>query len=163
MIYYYQAFGLTIISEIKLPALTNANKSNTSNPIHVSLGKVPISLSSPALETKPFSTYNESEFLFELPNVAKYYVSNGTAIIIEADCDNWESILLYFYTNGIAAALFQRNFIPFHVSGIFVGENKVLLFAAPSRTGKSTTALQLQQKGYAPFTDDTALLKIIIN
>ena len=60
----------------------------------------------------------------------------------------------------MAAVLFQRNLIPFHVSGVFIALNKVLLFAAPSRTGKSTTAVMLQQRGYAPFTDDTAILSI---
>jgi hypothetical protein len=46
------------------------------------------------------------------------------------------------------------------MSGIFISADKVLLFAAPSRTGKSTTALMLHQKGYALFSDDTVLLHV---
>lgn len=60
----------------------------------------------------------------------------------------------------MAAALFQRNQIPFHVSGVFIDKERVLLFAAPSKTGKSTTSVMLQQQGYAPFTDDKAVLSI---
>jgi hypothetical protein len=60
----------------------------------------------------------------------------------------------------MASVLFQRNLIPFHVSGVFINDTKVLLFAAPSQTGKSTTSILLQQKGYAPFTDDTAVINV---
>lgn len=160
MKFQYQVYGLPLFSEIELPSLVGIGDVELSNPIKVSLGKVPLALVSEPNETKPFSTYNENEFLFDLPNVAKYYVSNGNAIVIEPIGENWEEILLHLYANGISAALYQRNLLPFHVSGVFVNENKVLLFAAPSRTGKSTTALMLQQKGYAPFTDDTAILKV---
>ena len=161
MSFKYQAFGVPIVSEIELPALVSTETLDMTNPIKVSVGKVPTTLRKQAIQEKPFTKLNELELLFELPQVASYYVNNGNEVIIEPLCDNWESVLLHFYTNGIAAALFQRNLLPFHVSGIFVAANKVILFAAPSRTGKSTTALQLQQKGYLPFTDDTALLHII--
>ena len=44
----------------------------------------------------------------------------------------------------------NKNFIQF----------RLWLFAAPSKTGKSTTALKLKEKGYNLFTDDTALIKV---
>jgi len=129
-------------------------------PIFVTQGVVGAELQNIPFEQNSISTFNENEFRYEIPNVAKYYVANGEQVIVEPLCENWDEILLYFYSNCMAAILFQRNMIPFHVSGVFVDENKVLLFAAPSRTGKSTTALMLQQRGYAPFTDDTAVLSV---
>ncbi len=160
MPYHYQAYGLPVIADIELPALLWCDDMLETTPIVVEVGKVPHQLQNPPLETKPFSSYNEHEFLYCLPQVANYYVAHGQQVVIEPLCENWDEILLYFYANCLGAALLQRNLIPFHVSGVFTEPNKVLLFAAPSRTGKSTTALMLQQKGYAPFTDDTALLTV---
>lgn len=162
MPFHYIAFGLPIVSDIELPALMANNIfDKTLRPLTISLGKVEDALKAAPLEIKPFSSFNDTEFRYELPDIGKYYVGNGVNVVIEPLCDRWDEILLYFYANCLAAALYQRNIIPFHVSGVFVDPAKVLLFAAPSRTGKSTTALMLQEIGYAPFTDDTAILHII--
>ena len=160
MPFQYQAFGLPILSAIELPDLAGFSANIRSNPINIELGKVPVSLIESPTEIKPLSTFNEHEFLFMLPDIAKYYVSNGNKIIVEPLTDNWDDIRLHLYANCLAVALFQRDILPFHVSGVFTAPNKVILFAAPSRTGKSTMAVLLQQKGYVPFTDDTAVLSV---
>ena len=161
MLFHYQAYGIPIISDVKLPALIPNNKIDGElKPLNVSLGKVADTLINTPTETKPFSSLNQTEFRFALPNVGKYYVANGTEIIIEPLSDNWNEVLLHFYANCLAAALLQRNIIPFHVSGVILPSERVVLFAAPSRTGKSTTAIKLQERGYAPFTDDTAILEV---
>ena len=131
MPYQYQAYGIPIISDIELPALIFLEEKLTAKPINVAQGIVPDSLQNAPLEEKPFSTFNVHEFRFVIPSVAKYYVANGEKIIIEPLCDNWDEILLYFYSNCLAAALFQRSLIPFHVSGFFIDKQSVLLFAAP--------------------------------
>lgn len=160
MTYQYLTYGIPLVSTIELPAFVRVTETSKIRPISVSQGQVPDKLQNEPTETKPFSVFNEHEFVYSMPDIARYYVKNGEEIIIEAHCDNWEDILLYFYSNCMAAVLFQRNMLPFHVSGIFIAENKVLLFAAPSRTGKSTTSVILQQKGYKPFTDDTAIMVV---
>lgn len=160
MPFTYLAYGIPVISSIELPALFGTTDTNGLTPIIVEVGTVAPTLRDTPLEQKPFTMFNEQEFRYEIPEVARYYVSEGNQIVIEPLGDNWDEILLYVYCNCLAAALFQRNLIPFHVSGVFIRAKEVLLFAAPSRTGKSTTALMLQHKGYAPFTDDTALLVV---
>lgn len=154
------AFGIPVISEIPLPAFLEYSGNSIIEPIEVTKGEVPTRLQSLALVTESFVIFNESEFLHTIPEIARYYVQKGNKIIIEPLSDNWTEVLLFFYSNCLAAALFQRNMIPFHVSGIFLDKNRVLLFAAPSGTGKSTTAVMLQEQGYAPFTDDTAVLSV---
>ncbi len=157
----FTAYGIPIISSVNLPAfIAFPDVDHGVKPIDVKIGKVPDMLTNDPAEKKPFSVFNEHEFLYRVPRVARYYIHHGEEIIIEPECDHQEDILLYFYSNCMAAALYQRNLIPFHVSGVFIEDNKVLLFAAPSRTGKSTTSVMLQQKGYAPFTDDTAILNV---
>ncbi|TFV97391.1 hypothetical protein E4S40_01675 [Algoriphagus kandeliae] len=96
----------------------------------------------------------------EIEGVAKYLVRNGKEILIEPTSEDWKSILLFFYSNCLGALLFQRDLIPFHVSGVLDPDGKVWLFAAPSQTGKSTTALKLKEKGFEIFTDDTALIYV---
>lgn len=159
MKYNYVAFGLSVISDIELSAFMPVEEVLPGgDPVKVYQGKAPEEIQEPPLERKPFSVFNSREFLYTMPGIARYYVQDGEKVVIEAQCDDWSSILLFFYSNCMAAVLYQRNLIPFHVSGVFIGERKVLLFAAPSRTGKSTTAVMLEQKGYPAFTDDTAVL-----
>ncbi|MCU0349427.1 MAG: hypothetical protein MUF43_01165 [Flavobacterium sp.] len=158
MTYKYLAYGIPIISSIELTALIENTENLALQPITVSEARVPENLEKTPLETKPFSVYNENEFLYNVPEVARYYVRDGKEIIIERLDGNWNEVLLHFYANCMAVALFQRNLIPFHVSGVFVDKGRVLLFAAPSRNGKSTTSVMLQQRGYPLFTDDTAIL-----
>ena len=161
MNYSYVAFGLPVLSDLELEAFMPAEHGDESlRPVRVSIGEVPAALENPPLESKPFTTFNEREFLYAVPGVARYYVRDGETVIIEPQSEDWRTILLFFYSNSMAAALFQRNIIPFHVSGVFVERGKVLLFAAPSRTGKSTTAVMLEQQGFPVFTDDTAVLTI---
>ncbi|WP_337042551.1 hypothetical protein [Emticicia sp. 17c] len=160
MTYLYEAYRIPIISDIELPSLIQSTGLSDTPPIRVVQGVVPASLKEEPLERKPFSIFNENELLCSIPDVGRYYVCGGNYICIEPISNNQAEVLLYFYSNCLAAALLQRNLIPFHVSGVFVAPQKVLLFSASSKVGKSTTALMLQQKGYQVFTDDTALLTV---
>lgn len=155
----YLSYGIPVISTIELTAFASTTETFDEQQIlFVSEGNVPNHLENQPLETKPFSIFNEKEFIYAVPDVARYYIRDGKEIIIERTNGSWNEVLLFFYANCMAAALFQRNLIPFHVSGVFVDKSNVLLFAAPSRNGKSTTSVMLQQRGYPLFTDDTAIL-----
>lgn len=159
--YYYQAFGVPIISEIQLPALLSITKYEAlETPVFVKLGTVPDDLEREGHQADKFTFCNPNEMLYKIPDKIKFYISNGKNIVIEPINKNYSASLIYFYSNALAAILFQRNRIPFHVSGVFTDEGKVVLFAAPSGTGKSTLSVKLQELGYRPFTDDTATLYI---
>ncbi len=159
MTYHYLAYGIPVVSEIELPALLPYEEAaNSENPVYVKLGIVPTDLLSPGTHPDHFTYCNANEMIYTLPEKIKFYVINGNEIIVEPINPNYKINLLYFYSNCLAAILYQRDLIPFHVSGVFVEEGKVVLFAAPSRTGKSTLAIKLQELGYQPFTDDTAVL-----
>lgn len=159
--YLYTAFGILIKSEILLPALVPYTGIEESDYVTISIGKTPITLSTEPLDIKPFSVFNKTEFLYQIPDILKIFVKNGNEVILEALSGNEEEVLMHLYSNGLAAILFQRGLIPFHVSGVFINKTDVVLFAAPSRTGKSTTAVKMQEKGYPLFTDDTAVLHIV--
>lgn len=156
----YLAFGMQIRAGFEIPGLHPSNVSDSENAVLVELGKVPEKLQNEVLEVKPFSFYNETEFIYNIPETAKFYVSNGNSVVIEPLTDNLEEVLFYFYTGVLATVLFQKNILPLHVSGIILKNNTVLLFAGHQRAGKSTTSIMLQNKGYLPFTDDTAVLEV---
>lgn len=159
MKYYYRVFGLICESEIELPAFQSCPESIDPD------FKIIVSNDLPDFErepnvVKPFSSFNEREFRYSIPEVATYFVRQGKEIWIKNECVDWDSVLLFLYSNAIAALLFQRNLIPYHVSGVLDSNGNAWLFSAPSRTGKSTTALMLQQMGYQLFTDDTCLIVV---
>jgi hypothetical protein len=157
----YLFFGQWIRSSIELPGIIPLSSTcGLENPIQVSFGKTPKELTAIATVTKPFSKFNQTEFLYTFPDIAIYYVRNGNEIVIEPLTENEFDSLLYFYSSALAIALFQRNLIPFHASGIKINQNQVVLFPADSGVGKSTTAVFLEKKGYGIFSDDTVLLEI---
>ncbi len=158
----YLFFGQWFISEITFPEIEPlVNTEYLQHPIRISYGKAPEQLENPPTEEKPFSTFNDKEFLYRIPDVATYYIRNGDEIIIEPISNNETEVLLFFYSNALAAVLFQRNLIPFHASGVKINEHQIILFPAPSRTGKSTTAVFLEKRGYPVFSDDTVILEVI--
>ncbi|WP_114792126.1 hypothetical protein U0035_09765 [Niabella yanshanensis] len=161
MAYHYLAFGIPVISEIELPALFPINESsNLENPVYVKLGLAPVELTGEGQNADRNAYCNADEMIYTISKKIKFYISNGNQVIIEPIAADYRTNLIYFYSNGLAAILYQRDMIPFHVSGVFTGSGKVALFAAPSGTGKSTLAVKLQELGFQPFTDDTAVLFI---
>lgn len=159
MQYNYKVFNLNCTSTIPLPSFI-INEVIQKADFEVALGTVAPSFQKEPTVIKPFTQFNENEFFYQVPDIARYFVTNGNKVVIDPLCEDWDSILLFFYSNCIAAILFQNNQIPFHVSGVLDKNEGLWLFAAPSRTGKSTTALKLKEKGYTYFTDDTALITI---
>lgn len=159
MSYYYKVFGLTCISDFELLAFSAGNE-NTPVDFEVKLTSKLPDFQNPTNESDDYCQYNETEFFYQVEEIARYFVRDGKEIWIEPLSEDWGSILMYFYSNSIGALLFQKNLIPFHVSGILDKDGGVWLFAAPSQTGKSTTALKLKEKGFDIFTDDTALIYV---
>ncbi|MCC5937003.1 MAG: hypothetical protein JJU34_06960 [Lunatimonas sp.] len=153
--FYHQVFGLRCASDVELPAFLASDSGETDFEVKI-VSQLPEFSNAPTV-VKPFSSYNDKEFRYQVPDTATYFVREGKQIWICPATEDWSSILLFFYSNAIAAMLFQRNLIPFHVSGVLDGDG-VWLLSAPSRTGKSTTALKLKERGYPVFTDDTALV-----
>ncbi|MHA8066969.1 hypothetical protein V7S76_09830 [Aquirufa sp. ROCK2-A2] len=74
----YEFYSQHIISEIEFPGIPTleAPKFNLDS-IHVSYGKTPEKLEIASNQEKPFSTFNENEFLYRIPNIANYYIRNG--------------------------------------------------------------------------------------
>lgn len=158
----YRVFGIPVISEIELKSLVpDESALLAEDSISVTWGTVSDSIKEPLLHDSTWCKFNKHEFFYHLPNQAKFLISDGKHILVEKVNDDLDHMLLFFYSNAIAAALLQRGLTPFHVSGVLNDDGKVWLFAAPSKVGKSTTALKLNERGYELFTDDTALIEFV--
>ena len=158
--YQYTAFGIPIESSFELAGL-NSGEETINSPhgkIIVRRKAVPEQLNEKPLETSAYGQSNENETILLLPGIAKFYIYNGRGIDVEPLCDNADIINQQLYANCLSMALLQRDILLFHCSGIFINNDEVILFAAPKQTGKSTLSVLLHQKGYLPFTDDTALI-----
>ncbi|EKB47408.1 hypothetical protein [Cecembia lonarensis] len=160
MAFFYQVFGLVCDSALEIPAFFPINGENRVVDFTLRLGKVQKAFSQPGVWSDANSCMNAQEFFMEVPNIARYFVKNGQEVLVEPLCEDMRDVLLYFKSNCLAALLFQKGKIPFHVSGVVDKDGGVWLFSADSGIGKSTTALKLKEKGYPLFTDDTALIEV---
>jgi hypothetical protein len=161
MSFFYKAYNISLVSSLALPALVEIEKLELDDqePIFLTMGEVPEKLKNSPNATRPFCSLNENEYLLRFPNIGNYYVTDGNSIVIEPIAENLQEVLVHFYASCLSAVLLQRNILTFHVSGVIVN-NKVVLLAADSGTGKSTTSVKLQELGFPIFTDDTAVLKV---
>jgi len=153
----YWGFGLHILSAIEFPEFLAADFDKPD--VTITIGEVPEVLTGDDVVNKVRVSMSPTEYLQKVLNVAKYYVCNGNTIRIEPEPGADEkSIRLFLLSNGMAAALHQRNIIPLHASAVFYEEG-VVLFCGHSGAGKSTIVTALQKKGYKVFSDDVCVLK----
>lgn len=157
MKYHYQAFGLSIASEIELPELPTFE---TADPdLTIAFGEAPDRLTNPIAENVLVQSA-PNEFLLTYDGVANYYATNGNKITIQADKEaDHEKIKLFLMGTVLTALLHQRQLWPIHASGIEV-EGKCIAFSGISGAGKSTTASQFAKRGYKVLADDVCAVTI---
>jgi hypothetical protein len=94
------------------------------------------------------------EFWLNVEEVARYWIRNGTEILIEPypNADE-ESIRVYLLGSAIGALLFQRGLQLIHGNAIEVN-GACLVCVGDSGAGKSTLAAAFLQQGYRLLADD---------
>jgi hypothetical protein len=161
--YNYQAFGLTIVSDLPCPELLPGT-----GPAQVSIryGPVPDNLASnqedlnSVREQKNYFQVNAGEFLLKLEDVGKYLVLRGEEIIIERAPgvpDN--EVRLFLLGSAMAALLHQRGLLPLHACAVEVNGGAAV-FLGPSGIGKSSLAEALRRRGYRVLADDVAAISV---
>jgi hypothetical protein len=159
--YNYQAFGLTIVSDLPCPELLPGT-----GPAQVSIryGPVPDNLASnqedlnSVREQKNYFQVNAGEFLLKLEDVGKYLVLRGEEIIIERAPgvpDN--EVRLFLLGSAMAALLHQRGLLPLHACAVEVNGGAAI-FVGPSGIGKSTLAGVFHQRDYPIMADDVCVI-----
>lgn len=156
--HHYQIYGIPVQSQLKLPFLHNGSGDSLKKCITIELGPIPKHLSFHPSLSNEFTAIAPEEMQFEIPHLGRFYVTHGEHILIDTAHPDDPEIAAYTCTVALNVVLAQRNIVTYHASGVFLNPEEVVLFAAPSKTGKSTTMTTLQALGYAPFTDDTCTL-----
>jgi hypothetical protein len=154
----YWGFGLLISSEIEFPELLPFTFTDEPD-LTIKTGKAPTELTGEGVVKKVQVSMNATQYL-QKTAVASYYVTNGHEILFEpvAEADE-KSVRLFLLSNAMVAALHQRGAICLHASAI-IHHDGIVLFCGASRSGKSTTATMLQQKGHKVFSDDVCVLQV---
>jgi hypothetical protein len=110
--------------------------------------------------TKPFSKFNAYEFYFELPGVIRILVRNGSEINLEILTEDINYALQFVYQNAIPIALLQRGIISFRASSMIDKDGKVWLFFAQPRSGMTSNAIFLMERGLRFFSDSLVALRL---
>ena len=156
--YTYRVFGVTLRSEIELPELPPAP--DLPPDVTVSWGNVP-----PVGATEDPYGLSVTEFgaTISIASVARFQVSGGTQIRIDANPDAEEATIRLFLMGTAMGALFcQRRIFPLHANAI-VFDGQAVAFAGPSRAGKSTLAAAFLDRGHAILSDDICVINSGIN
>ena len=124
----YQAFGLSVRSEIQLPELMVANNQPDINIVY---GHIPENIDCPTFADVHFQV-SPNKFLLKVQGVANYLIENGNSIIIDrSEGGSNDEIRLYLLGSAFGALIHQRGMLPIHGSAI-IFENKVVIFSGKS-------------------------------
>lgn len=151
----YTLGPFSIISELPLPELPTSSFQGL--PVQIRIGLVPGKVFSPTFETANCAA-SPSEFLLNIPDIARYYIRDGAEVIIQPAAGSHElDIRGYLLSNMFAVLCHQRRLLPLHASAVKMGGGAVA-FLADSGAGKSTLAGFLASRGYPLVADDICLL-----
>jgi hypothetical protein len=150
--YFYQAFGLSIKSMIKLPELL-LNEKNELFDIEIFIKQdfdCEIDL-----QSEPFRHFVfNNQVLFNVPDVANFLIKNGKIIMVSPLKTNVEEIIrLYILGTCMGVILMQRGMIPLHGSAVAI-DGKAYAIVGDSGAGKSTLASAFIKEGYKLLSDD---------
>ncbi|MDX2346772.1 MAG: hypothetical protein QNK11_07880 [Legionella sp.] len=158
MMHYYHAFDLKIKSELLLPELLVASNISSAADIVIKFGEVSPSGLSDAASSGAFYQANSNHFWLNIPNIARFLITDGNHIIIDpSDAADEDSIRLFLLGSCMGALLMQRDLFLLHANAIKVGEC-CISFSGRSGIGKSTLSAAFMQRGYSVLADDVCVL-----
>ncbi|WP_040950867.1 hypothetical protein [Gorillibacterium massiliense] len=156
---YYQAFGLTIRSEIALPDVLSIEERQGEADVDIRIGDLDQDWQLYG-DPDDYYAYHENQLLLYVPDLAIYRVREGRDItVMPFEKATEDSICLYLLGTCMAAILMQRRILPLHGSAVMI-DGKAYAFVGDSGAGKSTLAAAFLQSGYPLVTDDVIAVKL---
>ena len=102
----------------------------------------------------------ENEVLFQVPDVANFFMQDGKKIIVTPISNaNEDQIRLYLLGTCMGVILLQKKILPLHGSVIAI-DGKAYAFVGDSGAGKSTLASAFLKQGYQLLTDDVIAVRL---
>lgn len=153
--YKYKVFGLIIESELLFSEFLLCEGMEDLKIIH---GKTPLKINSNILDEGINYIISKNEFLFNIEDVANYYVKDGNLIVIDpSENADLNTIKAYLISTALGMALLQRGILSLHGSSI-VRDNRCVILTGGSGAGKSTLCAALLKKGFKFLADDISVL-----
>ena len=147
----YSVFGLHVRSELALPELLDAEGSSEPQ-VTVTFGNAPEA----PVGAGPHPT--DGGLLLEIADVARYFVKDGTSIVIERKPDVPDAnVRLFLLGSAMGALLHQRGLLPLHANAVELG-GRAFAFMGASGAGKSTLAAWFHDQGYRIIADDVCVV-----
>lgn len=161
--YFYKIYNLNVKSDICLPEFTYNEYENLDTiDVNILLGSCPYELHNIKVSNE-YYTLTETEAMFQPKECGKFYIKDGSTIIIEPiENPNIEHLKAFIYGRAFAILLFQRNTLALHGNSIVINDN-TYVFCGASGGGKSTLSTSLILKGYKMLSDDLSVINFTDN
>lgn len=148
----YKLFGLCIAAELELPELVPA-LDNRSADVAIRLGALP-----DGLATTSGAWMAGAAMVLNIPDVARYLISDGRDILVEALAGASErNVRLFLLGSAFGALLHQRGLLPLHANAIEI-DGRAIGFLGHSGAGKSTIAAWFHDRGHPILADDVCVV-----
>jgi GTPase SAR1 family protein len=148
----YSAYGLVISSEIEIQEFTRCEE-----PADVHIKYDIIQDSTFRIIRKEKNRISAFEFVF-ITNDAKYSITHGNAILIEARKRANQNIMKAYITGAcLAVVLLQRGAVPLHGSSVVI-DGKGIIFTGKSGAGKSSLCHTFRKNNYQFLSDDISVV-----
>lgn len=151
----YTAYNLSIDSEIDLPELLPVEAGNAeSADVKIHFGPLAPGGLADGQQLGPFLWAAPESLWLQVPQVARFLVSNGNDICIDPEPGiDEDSIRVFLLGSAFGALLLQRGHLVLHGNAIRVGD-QCMVCVGRSGAGKSTLAAGFLQRGYEILADD---------
>jgi hypothetical protein len=152
-VHFCSVFGLKIASEIELPELFPGTSDDPPE-VTIVAGSVEW-----RQEAEPGLHADGADLVLIVPEVARFRISGGASIIVEADAGVPErNVRLFLLGSAFGALLHQRGVLPLHANAVEI-EGKAVAFMGESGAGKSTLAAWFHDAGYRVLADDVCVVR----
>jgi len=149
----YSCFDFRFASDIPLGELTPAADADSREIVTIRRGDVPETLEG-ASEPRYGLQARSDVALLVIPDVARYLISGGREIVVEASDRASEcNLRLFLLGSALGILAYQRGLLPIHANAIVFG-GAAYAFSGPSGAGKSTLAAHFARAGYELLCDD---------
>ncbi|MFA6076269.1 MAG: hypothetical protein WCV63_11080 [Negativicutes bacterium] len=149
MNYFYQIYGVQIMSALRFPGIPEENTRTVE--ASISIGAVPLTLPDRFAHGYKFQIADE-RFLLAIDNIARFYIVNGREIIIAPEAVAEETDIALFVLSSVMPVLLQqRGQLVLH-GAAFEYNGRGIMVCGPPGCGKTTLMAALAQNGYKILT-----------
>ena len=155
--YFYQAFGMCIVSDLEMKELLPGNAASGPAELLIRAGEVP-DLNADESAASSFQG-DQDRLLLDIKSVARFLILNGQEIIYSCHAGVDEDTLrLFILGSCMGAVLQQRGHIVLHGNAISSDGKTCTIFVGHTGAGKSTLAARYFQQGASILADDVCAI-----